>query len=526
MADTKRDRFPLPTGLVSSLPTDLLSPTDSPFLQNVRSSYGAVTPMPGRALVTSSITNEEVRGIFRSPQIDGTEWVIAILETKIYKFGSTAPGTPRTWSEITPVSTAISGVSRLWSAVTAEDKFFFTNGTGPIFVWPDGTDPVTGQYTTLDALVTSGTAPRGRFLEYYNNRLLVARTVESGSVIAYRVRWSENGDYRRWDEALQLGAGFLDFIEDDQEPIVGIKNLGDRSVIYKEHSIIDMAKTGFLVTTASPEPTFITEVRVRGVGTSSPYTIASNGLAHFFLGTDAKVYVWNGVQPVIISSEIEDRLQSAYNPFEVDKYFGLVNTRLGEYWLIMAGNVFVYDYITQRWFYDKYFTISTAAELDDSQTSETWQTITGTWQEKNITWESLRALQRTTTWIGGAGGVIIEVSDSIVGDYLGASSLKSILETPDFYIAQDPQEVAKLHRVMLLYDYKGSYPFNFSYSFDRGKTWTSTSITPNELGISVVDINASGNIVRYRLETPSSSSNFRWKVIQHEWQPEGPYIPA
>lgn len=522
MADTQRVRIPVPGGLVTATPSDHLEPINSPDMSNIRAKYGIVHPAPGRAQVLAAPVAEELRGIFRSPQASGDEWILGLFESKFYRFGTVAPGTLRQWEEILAGGTAISSNQRKWSAITAEDKFFFTNG-GTIFVWPDGLDPLTGTYVTIDSLVTSGVAPQGRFLEYYNDRLIVGYTIEGGASTSYRIRWSENGDFRRWDDTLGLGAGFMDLYEDSQESITGLRNLGDRLVVYKEHAIIDIVKTGIL------EPTFAQEVRVRGIGTRFSHTIASNGLVHFFLGSDLKVYAWNGVQAVVISTEIEDRLYSIIDTSLVDDYFGFVSTLRGEYWLVVgAEDVFVYDYIQQRWFADKYplRTITSIAEVEDSEEVYTWLTIPGTWEEQTDTWESLRAAQRTTTWMGHSTGVLAEVGDQILGDAFGPSSLLQChVDSPDFYIL-DPQEMTKIHRVIVLYDFTIDELYNFLISHDRGLTWTAYPITPISLGISMVDTNVTGNITRFRLSCSSTNPRFKWKSFQYEWQPEGPFIPS
>lgn len=512
----RRVRKVLPNTLRSSWPSDMLQDTESPRCLNVRFRFGAVRGAPGRAQVTGPPANEQAFSFGRYPTVVGDEWILLLMESRLFKYGTSAPATPRAWSEIAPTSTAISPAPRKWSSISAEDKFFFTNG-GDIFRWPDGIDPVTGTYDSLTDIATG--APNAKFLEYYNDRLLAAYTGEGSNTFPYRVRWTINANHLDWTGT---GSGFIDLLEESQEPITGIRGLGDRCVVYKEHAIIDLIRTGIL------NPVFEQQVRVRGLGTKYPYTIASNGVNHFFLGSDGRIYLWDGIQPVHISEDIDEEVRALVDAADSELYFGMCSIDRGEYWLVFGpSDVFVFDYLRNSWTRDSFPNIITLTEVDDAATSYTWLTIPGTWEQQTQTWDQLRGVQFTTIWAGRTDGGVFRVDDQFVDDYYSEGSIiDRNVETPDFYLSDDPMEQVTLQRVMLIYDYINATPFEFAYSFDRGRTWQTREITPNQYGFSVVDINDSGNIVRFRFRENNATGQFRWKSYVPEWLTAGPFLPT
>src|SRR5439155_20341719 len=112
---------------------------------------------------------------------------------------------------------------------------------------------------------------------------------EGLNTCANRVLLAESANFQRWNEASQTGAGFLDIYDESEAPNRGCLSLQDRGVIYRRRSIGDLVPTGLA------DPAFTCQLRVRGMGCDAPYTVASNGDGHFFLGYDRNVYFWDGV---------------------------------------------------------------------------------------------------------------------------------------------------------------------------------------------------------------------------------------
>jgi hypothetical protein len=190
-------------------------------------------PLPGRELLGSP-DSRPVNCRFSVD--DQTKWLVMLTDTGMYKWGDIVPGTPANWVKV--AGPVLGGVGR-WDWATGEDLFFFTrDGSGGVWYWSG-----TGPYVKLNtAPGVVGAPEQARFVEYFNNRLLAGSVVKDGERWSNRVMWPMNGDYTNWTGD---GAGFLDFYEPEQEPLQGLKVLGNRCSI-QGTQLTDMVATGTL----------------------------------------------------------------------------------------------------------------------------------------------------------------------------------------------------------------------------------------------------------------------------------------
>lgn len=510
-------------GLMTSIPEDQLEDRHTPRCVNVRFRFGEVIPRPGSALFSNKQAVEEVREIteFIDPTPDA--WILHFLQTKLYRWGNSAPGTPRDWFQVTggPSITA----NRRWSLTAGEGRLFFTNDAD-VLTWAG-----TGTYSDITDADTSGIFVTekvdARYIEYFNNRLMLGYVNEASGVKPVRVRWPRNGDYTRWDDTLGLGAGFLDLFEEGEEDITGLKAIQDRLAVYKKQAIIDIVPTGQVT------PTFIVQTRARGVGCAAPYTLASNGFSHFFMGHDVNVYEWNGTQLQGIGDSILDELEGLVDPSRFNTIFGKVLPSLQEYWLVVdSENVFIFDYVRRTWSRYSYPSLTAIGEANDTIDSFIWSTIPGTWETHPESWQNTLGARKLRVFGGRATGEIFEIDKNVAYDYFAIGSIVDrYIETPDFYFVETETgqpsawRQGTVQQLLLIYQYVNAEPFEVGLSFDRGVSWTTQSVVPNTSGYSVVHFNMTGNVVRYRFRENNANGFFRWRSYDYEFVDAGPFRP-
>ena len=541
MATPRRIRKPMPLGgRKTAWPSELLGGNFSPNCLNIRFRFGKAKPTPGRGLFDASPVNEQVLYIGHFPLITGIIWPFMLTQTKLFRRGNSAPNTPPVWSQITPPGGLTISPGR-WGVASGESHLFFCNGTAELTAW----DGISASFAKVSAAAGYQGPQNGNstsllssyFLEYFDTRIFVANVTEtpSGTPIVYqnRVRWAESGTYFHWNENAQLGAGFLDLWEEFSEPLTGMRGLGDVLVIYRRHTISHMIPTGTLA------PTYAEYVRVRGMGCVAPYTLASSGQAHFFLGHDNNVWMWDGTQITAVGDPIYEELQAIIQASLYNTYFGFCSQLRQEYWLILCNpnastyDVFVYDYNRQSWTRDSFPNLMTAGEIDLATTAFTWQTIPGSWATQGATrsWVSLQASIIPTLIGGRTDGATMLIDESVTYDYYALGSiLESFLETEDMYFdgpagqAGDPMEQGTVIRLQLVYEYVNNTPFEVGLSNDRGATWQTVMVTPSTKGYSFADLRSTSNVVRFRFRENSANVAFRWSSYAYDFVPAGEFI--
>jgi hypothetical protein len=498
----------------------------SPNAVNVRFRFGEVRPTPGRSLFDGDVAGQKALAITNFSMSNGTIWPLLLTDNKLFRLGNLSPGDSRNWTKINGTFTPT--IFHRWGFCVGEDKFFFSNSADEIAYWDGDTTHPFDMISSVAGFEGTGAnpahAPTARFLEYFNGRVLLGNVTEGGTILANRLRWPYNGDFRKWNETQQLGAGFMDLNEEGAEAIRGVKALDDRCIVYKRNSIGDLTPTGTL------SPTFIHQVRFRGVGVGAPGTLASSGTAHFFLADDQNVWMWDGNKPTPIGEPIHEELKSLSYRSTFNQYFGFCSLSRYEYWLILCDSdrgsfdVFIYDYFRNYWTRDVFPNIYTIGEIEVPLFEYTWNTIPGVWTDWNIPWADLFAATTTEVIAGRTDSVTMDINETISWDYFSQGSIVDrVLETEDMYI-DTPWDNAQSVRLLLNYEYASKEPFEVGVSFDRGKTWTTKQITPTTQGYSFVEFTKSGNVVRYRFRENNATGFFRWRSYMCEYLPIGDFL--
>jgi hypothetical protein len=458
-------------------------------------------------------------------------WVVVITKTKILRWGNTSPGSPEHWYAISgPAFSA----GRRFSVTVGEGYFFFTFG-GDIYRW-DGL--AASDYEEVPVDEGSGIfvddEPQARYLEYFNDRLILGYTIEDDATGTYanRLRWPENGAHTKWDDTLGEGAGSLDLFEEGEEAITGIKGLQERLVTYTRRSIVDVLRTGLV------ELPHVAQTRVRGIGCGAPYTLQSNGVQHFFMSYDRNVYSWDGIgEPKPIGNPILDELRAVSSIDVMDSYFATVLPHRDEYWLVVdANNVFVYDWLRGTWTRDTFPDITALGEVVQARAGGVlWNSAyasTHAWGDVRESWSAMGGAEYVTAFAGRSSGETFQIDEQYVDDYFAVGSIvDKYVETADFYFPgaggdADPWEMGTINQVLLAYDFVNSVPFEVGISFDHGRSWYTENVTPIEAGYSQINFNRTGNVVRFRFRENNALGNFRWRHFSYEFFRAGPYRPA
>jgi len=235
--------------------------------------------------------------------------------------------------------------------------------------------------------------PTGCYLAYFKNHLFCANILAdpisipvgnnaSSGPMPNRIRWSAEGDYRNWNMGIQgdgtVAGGFLDLYDGIVEPITGMKVLNDRLVVYRNSSITDLNATGDALTQ------FLPENRVFGIGCMLPWSLASVGQFHIFVGNDFNIYAWDGSNLDPIGSPIHSYVRQVLNFAGSSGWqsipFAAAFMGFKEYWLVIPDpvggtyNVLIYDYFRNAWTHDVFTGLSALFEqiLPGSMSSAGW----------------------------------------------------------------------------------------------------------------------------------------------------------
>jgi len=517
VAQQVKVRTPFPTqGLYTAALPDTLGPEMSPWCQNVRFRFGQVMRTPGRSVVldtrvntlldffhyTNAIGNEG----YGSLEATGGNNAFAPYNAGTNRFG-TAVALPAVWSGW--------GQSR-FSWAGGEDRVFVVRNSVPAAINFDGTTWSMAQLT----------APAARFIEYFSNRVFIANLYGA----RMRVQWATRANYNDW--VVQQGhSGWLDLYDGPEiEEITGAKVLNDRLVVYRRSSITDISATGDDVTP------FLPQGRVYGLGCMAPFSLASAGQFHIFLANDFNVYVWDGVKLTAIGTPIHNYIRQILDLTKIDKAidapFGITFMGYKEYWLVLPTTlsgegtvVLIYDYLRDTWTRDVLPGLTALYEV-------MLRGAVGTAGYDETGYSTLFPIM-----FAGKGTQYFMIDERVQGDRLNRPAdggVEMILDTPDMYFDKSAIENATLERVMISQNWprtpSSDATYNLEISMDRGQTFSIVMpISPQDQdwGYQFVDVNATGNVRRYRLHYPAANGFVRpsAKSYTEIYVPSGEFFP-
>jgi hypothetical protein len=272
---------------------------------------------------------------------------------------------------------------------------------------------------------------------------------------------------------------------------------------------------------------FISEQRTSNVGTIFPFTIASNGIALFFLGNDANMWAWNGSQLTPVGEPIYKTLQQTVDISGGYEYFGFVYPFSDEYWLwLQRDAMFIFDFLKGRWMADDFAEMEAMGDAELAVTPQSWDLSPGEWADYNVNWIQMKPKFSSRLVVAKSDFSTISVGEDLIGTEL-AENIDCRIETPDMYF--DPQKgpfsMGTIEQVMLVYEFNNDIEaFEIGLSTDRGQTWNTQLHTPNRRGYGITSWKVTGNVWRLRIRALGQRPVFRWTHWLYDWVVGGEYI--
>lgn len=236
-----------------------------------------------------------------------------------------------------------------WAVNTDATKMYFTNLANQIQQYIPGSG--------LSNLIASGPTYSGLYLENFHNHLMIANLFDGTNSFPNRIAYSDIQDFTDFDPTDVNEADFFELESQAGDAlngamITGMAKMSDYLYIYTPTSIWQMQYVGL-------PNVMLTTAKIREVGCSYPYALASILDNHYFIG-EGGFYRFDGATVSSIGENIWEYFQSDLHPHYLlqNKTFTIINTKNHEitwYYCSTTSNgtidkAVVFNYIEQIWF--------------------------------------------------------------------------------------------------------------------------------------------------------------------------------
>ena len=315
MAQKKQIIIPAPNGrLITTVSPTLIGDNDIALAENVERVSDRIRKTPGSSSALTTISGAvEPKNLYNFIDINGTErFIVYDYGTdgaEKYIYAGTLLGGAWTWTKIATAAGDIqlTSASPTPAFITARGYLFFSNGgtTGSyygLFSW-------TGTGDAVEVHSTGNTAPTGKYLAYFKERLVVANgayttdggtnwtTIKSG--IMYSSITDSSGtpgdmnDAAYWHE---IGTTFNEIEPNDGSEITALWVWQGRIYVAKE--------TGIWVMYGAPKD--FTIEKVTNIGMQSQYSLAEFEGQYIFRNNDGWHRFDGMSQPQLIDRDIRN----------------------------------------------------------------------------------------------------------------------------------------------------------------------------------------------------------------------------
>lgn len=482
-------------------PADRIPDGASPDMLNFQLYQGYIRKRPGYAKFQSGSTfpGGSITGVVSAQQTAGGRALYVTNLVGLYKYNHS---TQNFDAQTGPALTG--SASELFSFEVSQNCLVFSQGVDNIMSLP-----LTG---TVYAVLSADAKP-AKYLTRWNQRLYTAFTLEGGVPAPFRVRWPVNGDHTNWTG---VGSGFVD-LSDDVYQLKGIRKILDVLAAYTEKGVFLGSKTGVATSPAN------FALQVKDIGLASPFTLQGRNVQHFMIGTD-DFYLFDSGQMQAVATQVRQTIFAELDPSQQDTNFGLLFYDTQEYGafiktLANTTKAWVYNWIRQAvypWqFASSLFTCACLHILDSSTTiADLVGTIASqTWVIGSLTLSANFPIPI----LGGNDGKVYFLGNGILADDGAAFTCRW---TSKDYTARDIEEGAEnlmitMNGVGFEYVDPGTqFTLNFSFSIDRGQTWTGpfpVTVGGGPVGsfgdAMCTAYQATGKRVRFKVENATTDEN-------------------
>lgn len=324
------------------------------FITHVCNTNGANTSGSGNRTVTANVANtfSTTWSLTNTYEIGFGNANVNAINTW-YSVASVDSGTVLTLAEDGPTYSTGPYCMRLCFGGDIDDRHSVAlpldNAADRILVATTGYEPIKKWDGTNTMTDLGGSPNKAKYVKFFGpaggERLYTMWTIDTGENQPQTIEFSQVGDPEDW-----TAGHFQDFVMTNDE-IRGCERLQSRLMLYKAQSISMMAPEG----PSADDPLIIQQNVVNEVGTRSGYTIVGFDKFHIFLGSDDKVYFYDGINIEKVSTDIETDLIGAINTGKVGRSFAFHLPDDNLYVLMIPtvndypDRAYVFNYQTRAW---------------------------------------------------------------------------------------------------------------------------------------------------------------------------------
>lgn len=396
----------------------------------------------------------------------GTDYLMGTCGNKLAKMDAL----DGTWDDITGSLTITAGNDNKWWWRTFKDIAYGTNNVDVPIKWTgSGNGAVMGVLTGLT---------KCRTMESFRNYFFMGNVTVSGTAHTTRVYWSTINDPETWSAVDFNEIGF----KDTGGQIVALRVLGDRLVIFKEHSIWLALFTG------DATVPFVFEKSQSSVGAISTFGVqeVKNGLV--FFAQDGQYY-FDGVDSVKMSETVSTTIQG-FNKAKFEQVVSCYQREKNRFWLCTAASA----------------SSTNNRVLTFDSFNEAFGVYTGIASNAMTT---ARVSGDERIFFGDYSGYVYEADTGTNDNPLNVSTAINAYFATKWYDYGDLYHSKGIPHVML-YFAATTATLTVAYGFDLDTTYpNSVSVTTTSKNLYRVDMKGRGRLMSMKFSNATASETFQ-----------------
>lgn len=285
--------FPAPVGGVNYgvRAPYLIKPGQWLTLQQIRNRLGVVSEFPGWASILASGNAGGFGSLLTEFKLaSGTTHIVVGGDDKLFMYDTATS----TLTDISGVLTFAPTRDYPWHSIVWNDILYMTNKADGLHKWTGA-----GNVAAI-----GGSSPDAWLIRVLRNHLAYF----GNGTNPWKFGWAALGSESDWTASATNDAGSFDVI-DTNDPAVGLENLDEDLVGYKEKSIHKFTYIGGREVVARRR-------MVSDVGLLSPYSVAAFTSRHIFMGNPYNFYLYEGSNYVddSIGDPIREKVFGDFSP--------------------------------------------------------------------------------------------------------------------------------------------------------------------------------------------------------------------